>query len=425
MGNFSRDTFDRLKNYVGVRLQQGVPLVDADWNEMEDIRRDELRTLIMWFLGNGVPLGSEGFNIIMDGSGTDFSIRAGVCLVDGWEARNHADLKYGDQPLFNNDALSLKWGVAKTGPLTASVAKRDDLVYLDVWQREVTAQEDDNLVDDRIGVETCVRTKCEWVVRVVENFQGSSPPRSAGHGFYPLALLRRAGNQVKVEDRRRVGLTVSDLLDEIADARGMKGNLGNRLDESLTRGGRLRQKVVGVEQLNAELANGFNRAVNALPEASYDFRLRSAAEIVFSESNANGALQTINTGFRPRFVWAEGCCNARLGGADFGAASSGYADLKEPFIQKCSGANIFRIASAPYWRQTGYTTGASDSYLCYTFFSDETQPVVSQGYLAVSVHSVSATGVTVRLTWQGPSTTTTSLKRLANFRLSLNLLLLG
>ena len=39
MGNFSRDTFDPNKNYVGVRLQQGVPLVDADWNELNDIIR--------------------------------------------------------------------------------------------------------------------------------------------------------------------------------------------------------------------------------------------------------------------------------------------------------------------------------------------------------------------------------------------------
>jgi len=33
MGNFSRNTFDPLKDYVAVRLQQGVPVLDADWNE--------------------------------------------------------------------------------------------------------------------------------------------------------------------------------------------------------------------------------------------------------------------------------------------------------------------------------------------------------------------------------------------------------
>lgn len=53
--NISRDTFNIFKHYNGVRLQQGVPLVDADWNEMEDIRKFELQNLLKWFIGNGVP----------------------------------------------------------------------------------------------------------------------------------------------------------------------------------------------------------------------------------------------------------------------------------------------------------------------------------------------------------------------------------
>ena len=35
MGNFTRDTFDKSKHYVGVRLQQGVPMVDADWMKLK------------------------------------------------------------------------------------------------------------------------------------------------------------------------------------------------------------------------------------------------------------------------------------------------------------------------------------------------------------------------------------------------------
>lgn len=62
-GNFSRNTFDKLKHYVGVRLQQGVPIVDADWNELEDIRKYELETFLKWFVGNGIPLGNDGFKI--------------------------------------------------------------------------------------------------------------------------------------------------------------------------------------------------------------------------------------------------------------------------------------------------------------------------------------------------------------------------
>ncbi len=63
MGNFSRDTFDRIKHYVSVRLQQGVPIVDADWNELQDVRKHELETFLKWFVGNGVPLGNDGFAI--------------------------------------------------------------------------------------------------------------------------------------------------------------------------------------------------------------------------------------------------------------------------------------------------------------------------------------------------------------------------
>ena len=63
MGNFSQDTFDPLKNYVAVRLQQGVPLVDADWNEAHDVRKFEVQAFLKWFVGNGVPEGIDGFRI--------------------------------------------------------------------------------------------------------------------------------------------------------------------------------------------------------------------------------------------------------------------------------------------------------------------------------------------------------------------------
>jgi len=94
MGNFSRDTFDRLDRYVGVRLQQGVPLVDADWNEQEDIRKYELQAFLKWFAGNGVPQGNDGFQILSaSGRQNDFVIRggdgtaegAGRCLVEGMD----------------------------------------------------------------------------------------------------------------------------------------------------------------------------------------------------------------------------------------------------------------------------------------------------------------------------------------------------
>lgn len=262
MGNYSRDTFDRLKHYVGVRLQQGVPLIDADWNEQEDIRKFELRAFLKWFAGNGVPRGNDGF-LIMAAAGTtnNFDIRggngtaegAGRCIVEGLDVMLESTMRYSSQPLHNNPALAGQWGVSPIAPLTTPAADRLDTVYLDVWEREVDGSEDTDLINPTIGLESCVRIKREWAVRVA---QGSlSPPApGAGHVFYPLARLKRPGGNAAIasamiEDLRTTGINLADLAAEIADARGMKANLGNRLDESLTQGGQLRFNVVANDQV--------------------------------------------------------------------------------------------------------------------------------------------------------------------------------
>ncbi len=321
MGDFSRDTFDKLKHYVGVRLQQGVPLVDADWNEQEDIRKYELRTFLKWFIGNGVPKGNDGFRIMPvenkiiltskttvgksslkinwekseeaarvlgfdedncqalriappvaqligtksgpyhfneraslfiavddadekeilfdrldyetaqdvidvintkvgrlasvggDNDFVDFVIRggdgtpegAGRCLVEGWDVINECDLLYSQQGL---DPINIP-------------TSRTDLVYLDVWEREVTSTEDESLVNKSIGLETCVRLKREWVVRIIAQGKTqdklSAPPPD--HVYYPLALLtwkgQRAIRQEDITDLRQTGLSIMTAQNDI------------------------------------------------------------------------------------------------------------------------------------------------------------------------------------------------------------------
>jgi hypothetical protein len=332
VANISRDTFNALKKYVSVRLQQGVPLVDADWNEMEDIRKYELRAFLKWFVGDGIPEGNDGFRIVplhlagtiiltaqtpatgpssivvdrknytaadalgfgadnasastagssparligtksapftlADGmiliisangqsaetvtfqgsafgdisaatalevatainrtlirvtaaASPDFEIAggdgtpegAGRCLVDGWDAINEQALSYTAQRLFNNDALAKQWGVDKLPPLTVPKAPSTDTIYLDVWEREVDAGEDSDLVNPAISIETCVRLKREWVVRVAEGTT-SLPALPPGHAFYPLARLNRQANKAAIEagditDLRRTGLKIA------------------------------------------------------------------------------------------------------------------------------------------------------------------------------------------------------------------------
>lgn len=225
MGNFSRDTFDKLKHYVGVRLQQGVPIVDADWNEMEDIRKYELQAFLKWFVGNGVPYDNDGFKITAVAATNDFAIEggdgsadgAGRCLVDGWDVMNESTLNYTAQTLYDNATLAADWGVDPLPPLSTPSSDRTDTVYLDVWEREVDSTEDPNLINAAIGIETAVRRRREWVVRVAVN--ATDPPApSAGHSHYALAYLNRtAGNAnittAMIIDQRTKGLQIPSYYD--------------------------------------------------------------------------------------------------------------------------------------------------------------------------------------------------------------------
>ncbi len=209
MGNFSRDPQVRLadavaKQYVGVRLQQGVPLVDADWNELEDLRRHETEVIGTQFIGNGVPHGSDGFRILESAEDNTFQIRAGIILAGGKRAFAADTTAYNTQP---NAAL--------VDTLETPGADTTLIAYLDAWEREVNSVEDEDMVDARIGIETTVRMRREWVVRTaeVENPQDLPAPPT-GHVFYPLARIRRLATQARItfdmiEDLRRLDLSLA------------------------------------------------------------------------------------------------------------------------------------------------------------------------------------------------------------------------
>src|SRR2546422_4275861 len=214
MGNFSRNPRERLddsvaKHYVGVRMQQAVPLLDADWNELEDLRRRDQETFGAWFIGNGVPGGSDGFHITSVAQPNDFGIIQGVCLVNGKLVENALTVRYTTQPNFGNLKLDVPLP-ALTNPGTT----KQFIAYLDVWEREVDSEEDPILVDSRIGMETAVRLKREWAVRAARVPEDlpvlQTPP--AGHIFYQLARLNRQNdNQITaamIEDIRDTQVSV-------------------------------------------------------------------------------------------------------------------------------------------------------------------------------------------------------------------------
>jgi len=185
-GNFSNkrnDTFDEKKRYIGVRLQQGVPLLDRDWNELEDIRRYEEMITRREYIGNGSP--DDGFKISSVNNSdpespdniNNFKIGAGRCLVNGLEAVNEPS------SILYTDPKNIDLKIEALAPPTDK-DERTDTVYLDVWIKEVrspdTSQGETDIekVDSSLGnaddvkVETSVRHKLVWLVRVDEGSKG-------------------------------------------------------------------------------------------------------------------------------------------------------------------------------------------------------------------------------------------------------------
>jgi hypothetical protein len=219
MAVITPDTFNALRRYVSVRLQQGVPLVDADWNELDDIRRFEVRTFLKWFVGDGVPEGTNGYRIEATGLANDFFIRSGVagtinglsnigrCLVDGLDVMIDADIRFAAQPLHvtqtGSAALATALGVPQIQAMPAPAANSTVVAYLDVWERLVTPTEDPSLIHAGLGTESCARLKREWAVRVRT---GTTVPVTgnsdfiAGHSYYALATIARGASAVNASD---------------------------------------------------------------------------------------------------------------------------------------------------------------------------------------------------------------------------------
>lgn len=237
----SPDTFDALKRFVSVRLQQGVPLVDADWNEMEDIHKFELRSFLKWFVGDGIPANPDGSlsdafrvislntqdNIKILSGGKEDAFQAGRCLVNGLEVFITKDIHFEDQPLYESytgvtpsehpDFKIVDPNAKKIKPIPN--IDGSILVYLDVWEWEVNETVDPDLINPIIRIPTCVRYRRDWAVRTR---LGKDIPHLgekdylANHSYYALAQINCSKDKAIISkdiiDLRRTGLTVSECL---------------------------------------------------------------------------------------------------------------------------------------------------------------------------------------------------------------------
>lgn len=177
-GDYTRFTFKPQRDYSGVLKQQGRVDLDADFNELIEIidRRWRSETIDIFnhcIVPNTTP---DAFLITPIALG-DFEIGIGRMYVDGIQVENHglppleylADLgeQRGTDPVTYQDQPYLP---APLPPVLNATPNTTDLIYIDVWQREVTVLQDPSLREIALGgPDTANRMQSVWQVRALQN----------------------------------------------------------------------------------------------------------------------------------------------------------------------------------------------------------------------------------------------------------------
>lgn len=165
-GDFSRSTFDPRKHYRGVRMQQGRVQLDADWNESLDVLLHRIETETIDVIGEcGVPEHQAAFGAVIKLEDLppdeqeaakkkffplqpgDFLLTKGRAYVDGILVEMDETALFSKQPYANPE-------LEKNGVYA---------LYLDVWERLITALEDPSIRETALGgPDTAVRGQVIW-----------------------------------------------------------------------------------------------------------------------------------------------------------------------------------------------------------------------------------------------------------------------
>ncbi|PMR66868.1 DUF6519 domain-containing protein [Halomonas heilongjiangensis] len=172
--DLSRIRFDARKDFLGVVMQQGRVQLDADWNEWiaQLARRLQAGTLDTFggAPGSGIVprITPDGFRI--EASGGGLTIGAGRVYVDGLLAENHGGAPEAWEPRLaeSTGTTPLDYGAQPYYPEPPALPDGGPhLVYLDVWQRDVTPLQEPDLIEKAVGIDTTGRRQTVWQVKVL------------------------------------------------------------------------------------------------------------------------------------------------------------------------------------------------------------------------------------------------------------------
>lgn len=191
--DLSRKKFNPLDDYFGVVMQQGRVQLDADWNTMVAQFSRHMQAESLDTFGPSVVPRETADGFLISGPVTAFKIGPGRIYVDGLLAENHTDtLKWdarlaeisGTAKLSGADVDASPTGLVGTtaydaqpyypNPPTLPTGE-SYLVYVDVWQRDITYLQDASLVDAAVGVDTTARQQTVWQVKFLDKVGAIDP----------------------------------------------------------------------------------------------------------------------------------------------------------------------------------------------------------------------------------------------------------
>ncbi|HTP11617.1 MAG TPA: DUF6519 domain-containing protein, partial [Anaerolineae bacterium] len=193
-GDFTRLTYDPVKHYSSVRLQQGRVLLDADWNEELDILTHRIETEAIDVIGAcGVPKHHPGFALSTDTSTVSANDQARLIAKGVWPLKAGdfligAGRAYVDGILCENDQLITFTSQDDLPGVQPIQAGGTYVAYLDVWQRHLTALEDPAIREVALGgPDTTTRTKTVWQVKLLPAGEDGSNVSCADETQWPAA----------------------------------------------------------------------------------------------------------------------------------------------------------------------------------------------------------------------------------------------
>ena len=209
-----------LDNFSRLLWQQGRVILDADLNEQNDILLHSLRYMARDIIGpQGGPVYYDeaskttytGFTFYFDAKQKGYYIWPGHYYVDGILLRKEGEnnIAYKEQPYYQpTDSLD---------PNTNGY-----LIYLDVWERQVTSLENDLIRETALGEggpDTATRAQLVWQVKAI-NFDALTADDQATFTA-PIATL---GDGTDTE-RCKASNTWKQILEEYLQSRYYRGQL--------------------------------------------------------------------------------------------------------------------------------------------------------------------------------------------------------